>query len=101
MKENFGWVPGSDMLSTYVHLSGRDMEGALLKGQGITIGQEVKPKIPIKLTKYPRCAKDINSRDQFYPSRGMVLDEKTPIQLEEERTTADSLVDILMKEEKS
>ena len=31
MKEHFGWVPGSYMPSTYVHLSGKDVDGAILK----------------------------------------------------------------------
>ena len=34
MKEHFGWVQGSEMAATYVHLSGRDVDNALLKLQG-------------------------------------------------------------------
>ncbi len=35
MKEYLGWVQGSDMAAVYVHLSGRDVDGALLKMYGI------------------------------------------------------------------
>lgn len=35
MKEYFGWVQGSDMASVYVHLSGRDMDDALLNVYGL------------------------------------------------------------------
>src|SRR5208283_6213305 len=42
MKEHFGWVQGSDMASTYVHLSGRDVDNALLKLQGLVQVEETK-----------------------------------------------------------
>ncbi len=50
MKEYFGWVQGSDMASIYVHLSGRDVDHAILKLYGITNdenqndGTKMKPK---------------------------------------------------------
>jgi len=43
MKEFFGWGMGSDMPSTYVHLSGRDIDNALLNYYGI--GREERPAI--------------------------------------------------------
>ena len=36
MKEFFGWVQSSDMASVYVHLSGRDVDNAILGIYGIT-----------------------------------------------------------------
>ena len=35
MNQYFGWVQGSDMPSTYVHLSGRDVDSAILSLYGI------------------------------------------------------------------
>ncbi len=35
MKEYFGWVQASDMASVYVHLSGRDVDDAILKINGL------------------------------------------------------------------
>ena len=36
----FGWIQGSDMPSVYVHLSGRDVDDAVLKANGITAKEE-------------------------------------------------------------
>ena len=49
MKEYFGWVQDSDMASVYVHLSGRDVDRAILKLYGMEIAEEcreetLKPK---------------------------------------------------------
>ena len=96
MKEHLGWVPGSDMPSTYVHLSGRDVDGALLKAHGVTMDKEPKLRIALTLTKCVRCGKDLSSDVQFCPSCGMVLDPKAAIGLEEERIKADRLMDLLM-----
>jgi hypothetical protein len=87
------------MPSTYVHLSGRDVDGAILKAHGITVDQESNSKAAITLIKCPRCAKDVTSEDQFCPACGMVLDAKAAFQLEEERAKADSLIDLLMKDD--
>jgi integrase/recombinase XerD len=61
MKEHLGWVPGSDMPSTHVHLSGRDVDGAILKPYGIAVDEESKVKIALTLTKCPRCGKEMSS----------------------------------------
>lgn len=36
MNVYFGWVQGSGMPSIYVHLSGRDIDDAILKANGVT-----------------------------------------------------------------
>lgn len=36
----FGWVQGSDMPAVYVHLSGRDVDDAILKANGVTTGKD-------------------------------------------------------------
>jgi integrase/recombinase XerD len=99
MKEHFGWVPGSYMPSTYVHLSGRDVDGAILKAHGISVDEDSRSGAAITLTKCPRCSKEITSEDQFCPACGMVLDAKVAVQLECERGKADKLMDILMKDD--
>ncbi|WP_340819137.1 hypothetical protein [Methanolobus sp. WCC4] len=35
MNAYFGWVQGSDMPAVYVHLSGRDVDDAVLKANGV------------------------------------------------------------------
>ncbi len=99
MKEHLGWVPGSDMPSTYVHLSGRDVDGALLKAHGITVDKEQRNTLAFTLKQCPRCNKDISSHNQFCPSCGIVLDGKSAVGIEEERMKADRLMDLLMKDE--
>ncbi|MBN1244299.1 tyrosine-type recombinase/integrase [Candidatus Bathyarchaeota archaeon] len=98
MKEHLGWVPGSDMPSTYVHLSGRDVDGAILKAHGITVDQETKAKVALILTKCPRCDQESSSDAQFCPKCGMVLNDKAALKLQEERNLADRIMTLLMKD---
>jgi integrase/recombinase XerD len=42
MNAYFGWIQGSDMPSVYVHLSGRDIDNAILRANGV-IEKGVKP----------------------------------------------------------
>ncbi|MDK2463237.1 MAG: tyrosine-type recombinase/integrase, partial [Candidatus Korarchaeota archaeon] len=43
MNQYFGWVQGSDMPSTYVHLSGRDVDAAILRTYGIKLQDDDPP----------------------------------------------------------
>ena len=53
MKE-FGWVQDSDMASVYVHLSGRDVDRAILKLYGMEMDKEDNGELP-KPKKCLRC----------------------------------------------
>jgi len=99
MKEHFGWAPCSYTPSTYVHLSGRDVNGAILKAHGISVDEDARSEAAITLTNCPRCSKGITSEDKFCPACGMVLDAKNAVKLEDEITRADSLMDLLMKDD--
>ena len=61
MNHYFGWEQGSNMPSTYVHLSGKDLDGAILKMNGLD------PDAPIafKPRKCLLCAA-INAPDSAY-----------------------------------
>jgi integrase/recombinase XerD len=82
MNQYFGWAQGSDMPSTYVHLSGKNTDCALLKLAGIKTMEskndsEMKPKI------CSRC-NTINPYDaKFCIKCACVLDLKTAFELEE------------------
>ncbi|HLC85145.1 MAG TPA: tyrosine-type recombinase/integrase [Candidatus Nanoarchaeia archaeon] len=83
MNQYFGWVQGSDMPSTYVHLSGREIDGALLKLNGIAVSEKDKVT-ELKAKKCPRCAK-INAHEySFCAQCGGVLDITEAIRLEQE-----------------
>lgn len=99
MKQYFGWVQGSDMASVYVHLSGRDVDSALLKLNGMEVNEENEEQ-ELKSLICPRC-KTGNSPDaQFCSNCGMCLDAKTGMEIEQLREKADRLMSELVKNPK-
>lgn len=63
MKVYLGWVPGSNMTATYVHLAGKDTDGAVLNMYGIK-KQEEKPDATMPV-KCPRC-KEYNPQNAAF-----------------------------------
>lgn len=79
-----GWVHGSRMTQTYVHLSGRDQDNAILKAYGIKVPEEgaIETERPAKC---PRCAEPNNDTARFCWKCGMILDrELTENKLQDE-----------------
>jgi len=67
MNAYFGWVQGSEMPATYVHISGKDLDEHILKVHGVKPGEPyvaLKPQNRI----CPRC-KEINSPSAIYCSK--------------------------------
>lgn len=91
LKEFFGWTQNSDMASIYVHMSGRDVDDALLNLYGL------KEKKPDEEHDKPlRCARcsDINPPNSKFCSKcGMALDLKAVMEKEERMKTASSFLD--------
>lgn len=82
MKSYLGWTAGSSMASVYVHLSGRDVDNAVLKMYGIEI--EGNHTESLKIGRCPRCHK-INPETQKYCGTcGMPLHDDAKEQLEKE-----------------
>ncbi|MEM3207310.1 MAG: tyrosine-type recombinase/integrase [Halobacteria archaeon] len=54
MKVYLGWAPGSDQAATYVHLSGRDTDGAIDRMNGIRSYEE-KPAVTLRPRACPKC----------------------------------------------
>ncbi len=79
MKEFFGWTQSSDMAAIYVHLSGRDVDDAILKLHGLKKdAEEEKPKP----RKCPRC-KHINPESAHFCIKcGAVLSLEAAIKQE-------------------
>lgn len=44
MKEFFGWTQSSDMASIYYHISGKDVDNALLKAYGLKPQEDLESK---------------------------------------------------------
>ncbi len=101
MKEYFGWVQGSDMAAVYVHLSGRDVDDALLRMHGVKKEQTEKPDGQLKLKPCPRCRTDNPCTNRFCSLCGLPLDEKTRnnvMQGDFERRRADDLLDEMLED---
>jgi len=96
MKQYFGWVQGSDTASVYVHLSGRDLDNALLRLNGIKVKDERKDE-QIKPLVCPRCKANNSPDAKFCSYCGLCLDPKTAIRIDELRAKADKLMAELIK----
>jgi len=95
MKQHFGWVQASDMASVYVHLSGRDVDSALLKLHGIMVNGEEKHEFAVVLC--PRCKSKNSPSSKFCNACGLCLNPKTALEIDEAREKADWLMTELTK----
>jgi len=92
----FGWTQGSKMASIYVHLSGRDMDKALLGIYGIKL-KEKKEEGKLKPKICPRC-KERNAYNAVFCSRcGLPLDIKSATLKSELRDEADKLLSNILR----
>ncbi len=89
-----GWSPGSPMAKIYVHLSGREVEDAMLRAHGIEVtSQEVPPpRLPIVCG---RCRTSNEPDARFCLQCGGPLDAATAVDLEARHQKADRLADLL------
>ena len=93
----FGWTKQSDVPARYVHLSGRDVDEAILKHYGIAQTDEVLER-ELKPQSCSRCQAQ-NPFDALYCMRcSMPLDARAALQLEGQRTEADELVAEVLEE---
>jgi site-specific recombinase XerD len=100
LKNYLGWVPGSDMASVYVHLSGRDVDDALLRLNGIKSDHEEENKKEneaLKPIKCVRCENDNPATGKFCNKCGMALELNVVMEVEEERRIADETMNQLIK----
>lgn len=97
-KVYFGWVPDSRMLSEYSHLVASDVNKTILQIHGIKT-KESKESV-LRPKQCPRCKK-INSKGAlFCQNCGSIMDIKTAIKLDEERTSSDDVMTELVKDSK-
>ncbi len=85
MCEYFGWVQGSDMPSTYVHLSGRDVDSAILRIYGRLSRDEEKKEEELKTKECPRCHYENPPESDFCGRCRLPLDEKVAMELEKRK----------------
>ncbi|WP_406661876.1 site-specific integrase [Methanolobus sp. ZRKC3] len=79
----FGWVQGSTMPSTYIHLSGRDTDKAILKAQGIDIGGDDTHGTNVQ--KCPRCQRINTPQSVFCVNCGAALNINAVNEIESEQ----------------
>ncbi|MBS3110356.1 tyrosine-type recombinase/integrase [Candidatus Woesearchaeota archaeon] len=104
MNQYFGWIQGSKMPSTYVHMSGKQIDASILALNGIqqdkeNIESRLKPKV------CQRC-NTMNAVDARYCTKcSGILDLKSAFEVEEKlrqekeaRERADSILNLLVKD---
>lgn len=96
MKELFGWVQGSDMAATYVHLSGRDVDNALLKLQGL-VSTESENEEKIKVKTCHKCKEHNSPIAQYCIKCGLPLDEMLLAKVEKKMSDTNIIMNKLME----
>ncbi|MHC4259404.1 MAG: hypothetical protein ACYSTF_03170 [Planctomycetota bacterium] len=87
------------MPATYVHLSGRDIDTAVLKLNNIPIEEEKDSQKDFSLKTCPRCSLKNPPSNRFCSRCGIVLDEKAANELMKrnlEHSQADTIMDKLL-----
>lgn len=97
MKEYFGWVQGSDMASVYIHLSGRDVDNALLRINGIEV-EETKTEDSMSLINCTRCNHSNAPTSTYCNKCGMLLDIKEAMDLERVNREKDEVMKLILSD---
>ncbi|MEM2138110.1 MAG: site-specific integrase [Candidatus Anstonellaceae archaeon] len=96
MKEYLGWAKASDMAAVYVHLSGRDVDSALLALQGMVKPEDRKEE-QMKILLCPRCQERNSPIAKFCLRCGSPMGIQAAMQIEDERKAGDELLNKLMQ----
>ena len=91
LKELFGWVQSSDMASRYIHLSGRDVDNALLGVYGLRKKEEVNES-KLKQRPCPRCKEGNPPNASYCFKCAAPLDVPTVQKAELERKTKEKAI---------
>ena len=99
LKELFGWTQDSKMASIYVHLSGRNIDNALLRLSGIKTEEEVEQEEHILRVKTClRCQENNAPTSRFCTRCGSPLDLKTAMEVQVQEQTTDELMNSLLED---
>lgn len=98
MNQIFGWVQGSDMPSTYIHMSGRDTDDALLKLHGLKRESD-EDEEKFKSSSCPRC-ETINPPGAKLCNRcGMAQDMEAAMEIDDKRKRQDDVMSRLLEDD--
>jgi site-specific recombinase XerD len=98
MNQYLGWVRGSDMPATYVHLSGRDVDEAILKLRGLQ-SKEEKIESTLAPKKCPRCTLTNKATGKFCSRCGAILDVRTAVAMQDEIESLDGKFSTLLQDD--
>ena len=97
MKEYLGWVQDSSMASTYIHLSGRDVDKALLKMNGMSFKDE-ETIGELDLINCSRCGFNNAPTNKYCGKCGLTLDLKEAMLMEQKMKEKDQLLNVLVND---
>jgi integrase/recombinase XerD len=99
MKQFFGWTQGSEMASTYVHLSGRDIQDSILKIYGKKSNNEREgPKITT--INCARCGFENANDSRFCGRCGTTVSYSETVSLSQKLQIYDDLLNALLSDDK-
>jgi integrase len=96
LKEMFGWTQSSKMPGRYVHMSGRDVDDALLKVHGLEGRDAESEKPKLTIIKCARCEHANLSANKFCSKCSMPLKLEQALEVEQQRSQADEYMDKLL-----
>ncbi len=96
MEIMLGWVPGSDMPATYVHMSGADIEEKILRFHGLL--DEDEKSNPLEPWECPRCDFTNGSDIMFCGKCALAKDQKSAEKLDKAQSNAAKDINTLLEE---
>jgi integrase len=97
LTQYLGWVQGSKVPAVYVHLSGRDVDDAILRMRGIKPKEE-KPESTLAPKECPRCRTINKATGRFCTRCGAVLDIETAVTMQDEIKKLDEIFAELLQD---
>lgn len=98
LKEFFGWVQSSRQAATYVHLSGRNVDDALLRIYGLKKQDEADKINKLAPKSCQRCKSQNSYSAEFCNRCGMPLELKSAFNADSERRAWDDAMTELVRD---
>lgn len=98
LKAYFGWTKDSSMASTYVHMSGRDIDGAILSANGVVKSKKAE-EVVSEIRTCPKCNTENEVTSVYCKTCGSALDMQVAMNDQENNELVRQLVKTL-KEQK-
>ena len=98
LKHLFGWKQSSDMAAIYVHLSGRDVDDALLTLYGKKKKPEDGKDSALTPLECPRCKEANEYSNTFCKKCGWTLDQEEAAKLRNRKKEADEIINKLTED---